>query len=214
MNLVKRIKQWVLDKYEYDRIAEQKIYKSIEIFHKGGSFNHWRAIRMYNRIREQYGCDIWPGITIGTGTYIAHAQGISIGQTSEIGNYCRIYPNCTFSSAIVGDKEKVANGIRRHPKIGDNCIVGEGSSLVGRITIGHNVIIGVGAVVRKNVPSYSIVIGNPAKIVGFTMRPEDAFQNELHNYTEEDRLSMETLENNYEKYFRSRVKDIRNFEAL
>ena len=198
MGLIRQLRKGVLKHYDYDRNAEALIYKSIRLFQKGGWFHRLRAIRLYNIIREKYACDIWPGIKIGTGTYIAHAQNISIGPTAEIGNNCRIYPSCSFASAIVGDEKK--KGHRRHAKVGDNCIIGEGSILLGDIEVGHNVVIGAGAVVRKNIPSYAIVFGNPAKIVGFTMRPDEALENEL-SYPEEQRLSMEIMEQNYDKYF-------------
>ncbi len=203
------IRKWVLSHYDYDRNAEKLIKKSISLWEKGGIFNRWRAIRLYNIIRSKYSCNIWPGIKMGVNVYISHAQNITIGPTAEIGNNCRIYPSCSFASSIVGDEKK--NGKRRHAKIGDNCIVGGGSILVGDIEIGHNVVIGAGAVVRKDIPSYAILIGNPAKIVGFTMRPDEAYQNELNNYPKEERIPLEVLEKNYQKYFLDRMKDIRDF---
>lgn len=208
---MKHIKQIILDHYDYDRIAERKIFKSLRLFKKGGTYNHWRAIRLYCQIRKKYGCDIWPGIQIGEGTYISHAQNISIGQTAIIGKNCKIYPSCSIASAIVGDKEKVARGERRHAKIGDNCILGEGCCITGKITIGHDAIIGVGAVVRHDIPAYAVVVGNPCKIVGFTMRPDEAYENEVNNYPESERMSLESLEKNYNKYFLSRLKEIRDY---
>lgn len=214
MEIIRKIKKWLLDYYDYDRKAERLIYKSITIFRKGGTFNHWRAIRLYNIIRKRYCCDIWPGIKFGKNTYIAHAQNISIGPTAEIGDNCRIYPSCSIAAAVMGDEDKVSKGERRHAKIGDNCIIGEHSMIVGAIEIGHNVVIGAGAVVRKDVPSYAIVAGNPAKIVGFTMRPIEAYENECANYPEESRIMLEQLEATYNKHFRSRMRELMNFSSL
>ena len=56
-----------------------------------------------------------------------------------------------------------ANG--RRPIIGDNVRIDTGATVFGGITIGNNVVIGAGAVVRKSVPDNCTVAGNPAVIV-------------------------------------------------
>lgn len=53
----------------------------------------------------------------------------------------------------------------QQPTIGDNVTVCAGAIVVGGVTIGDNVTIGAGAVVVKDVPSDSIVVGNPARII-------------------------------------------------
>lgn len=52
------------------------------------------------------------------------------------------------------------------PVIGDNCKVYCGAKIIGGIHIGNNVTIGAGAVVVKDIPDDSTVVGNPARIVG------------------------------------------------
>ena len=73
---------------------------------------------------------------------------------------------------------------------------------------------GAGAVVRTNVPPYSIVTGNPAKVVGFSLKPEEVIEHEKTLYPEEERLPLDKLEKNYKKYFLNRLMDIRNFTSL
>ena len=51
------------------------------------------------------------------------------------------------------------------PVIGDNCFIGPGAKIFGKINIGDNVAIGANAVVNKDVPSNVTVAGVPAKIV-------------------------------------------------
>jgi len=51
------------------------------------------------------------------------------------------------------------------PKVGNNVTVGPNSVIIGPIVIGNNVIIGAGSVVVKDVPSNSIVAGNPARLI-------------------------------------------------
>lgn len=51
------------------------------------------------------------------------------------------------------------------PIIGNNVQIGANSVIIGDITIGDNCVIGAGSVVCKDVPPYSVVVGNPAKII-------------------------------------------------
>ena len=59
-----------------------------------------------------------------------------------------------------------------------------------------------------------MVIGNPAKVVGFSFTPEEIIEHEKVLYPEEERLPLELLEKNYNKYFISRIKEIKQFTRL
>jgi len=54
------------------------------------------------------------------------------------------------------------------PTISDNVSFGANVTVIGKINIGENAIIGAGAVVTKSVPCNSIAAGNPARIIGTT----------------------------------------------
>lgn len=143
----------------YDRKAQKAILRSIELYHTGNKWNMYRAIRMYNHIRKVYGCCFPPTITVGKNLYIAHAHGILIGKTAQIGDNCCIYPNALIVAKVEGDAERRRMGERRwHPKIGNNCMIGAGSLIVGPIEIGDNVTVAAGAIVTKDVPSNTLVI--------------------------------------------------------
>lgn len=92
--------------------------------------------------------------------------------------------------------------------VGSKAIIMDTCSRIGR----HSRI-GAGAVVRSNVPPYAIVIGNPAKIVGFIMSPEEVEKKEME-YPEEKRISKEKYSKNYNKYFRNRVSETKNYLKL
>ena len=142
----------------YDRKAERRIKKAIELYHKGGSLNRIRALRLHNRNRRDYCCCFPPRMTIGDNLYIAHAHGIHIGKTTIIGDNCRIYPNVLIVASVVGDRELRESGETRwHPKIGNQCLIGAGATISGRIEIGDDVTIAAGAIVTKDVPSHSVV---------------------------------------------------------
>ena len=141
-----------------DRKAERRIKKSNELYHKGGKINRLRANRLFNRNLRDFSCYISPRATIGRNLYIAHPIGIVIGKTAIIGDNCRIYPYAFIAAKIVGDKELRASGETRwHAKIGNNCMLGAGCMIIGRIEIGDNVTIAARAMVTKDVPPNSVV---------------------------------------------------------
>lgn len=77
--------------------------------------------------------------------------------------------------------------------------------------IGRHARIGAGCYVRNTIPPYAIAIGNPAKIIGFVYTPKEIVEFEKENYTESERIPVEVLESNYNKYFKNRVKEIKEF---
>lgn len=81
-------------------------------------------------------------------------------------------------------------------------------------SIGRHAKIGAGSVVRRNIPPYAIVIGNPAKIIGFVFTPEQMVDFEEKNYPKEKRTSLEKYTNLYNKYYKDRIKEINNYLKL
>ena len=81
-------------------------------------------------------------------------------------------------------------------------------------TIGRYAMISAGAVVYKKVPPYAVVMGNLGKIIGFRYTPEEIVEFEKLHYAERDRLPIELLEKNYEKYYLNRMKEIREYTRL
>lgn len=127
------------------------------------------------QIREN--AEIGRNCNIGKGVYIDF--GVKIGNNCKIQNYVSIYhgvtveddvfigPSVTFTNdlyprAFIWSEEKVSKTIvKRGASIGAN------STIICGITIGKFAMIGAGSVVTKDVPSYALVYGNPAKINGF-----------------------------------------------
>ena len=92
--------------------------------------------------------------------------------------------------------------------------IGSNVTLLGGTHIGRGCDIGSGSVIRGNVPPYSVVMGNPAKVVGFTFTPKEIVEHEQALYPEEERIPIETLEKNYKKYFLNRLKEIKQHTRL
>lgn len=99
--------------------------------------------------------------------------------------------------------------------------IGEGVKILSRSyiadtchSIGRYARIGAGTYVRNNIPPYAIVMGNPAKIIGFLYSPEEMEEFEKENYPESERTPVDKYSQWYEKYFRSRSKEIKSFIKL
>ena len=80
--------------------------------------------------------------------------------------------------------------------------------------IGRGCILGAGAVIHTKTPPYSIVVGNPAKVVGFHFTPEEIIEHEKTLYLMKDRIPKEELLRNYENYYLSRIKEIKKYMSL
>jgi serine O-acetyltransferase len=121
-----------------------------------------RGLRGPARVLSQFtrfltGIEIHPGATIGRRFFIDHGMGVVIGETAEIGDDVMLYHGVTL-----GGSELVQR--KRHPTIGDGVMVGAGAKVLGPITIGAGSAIGANAVVTKDAPPDSILVGIPAKI--------------------------------------------------
>lgn len=84
----------------------------------------------------------------------------TIINARSVGNNVVIRHNTT-----IGNKGRKETDSEQRPVIGDNVDIGAGSIIFGDITIGDNVIIGAGTLVNKNIPSGSIVVGNPMRFI-------------------------------------------------
>lgn len=103
------------------------------------------------------GIEIHPGAKIGQSLFIDHGMGVVIGETSVVGDNVTLYQGVTLGGT---GKEKG----KRHPSIGDNVVIGTGAKVLGNITIKENSYIGANAVVLKDVPANSTVVGVPGRI--------------------------------------------------
>lgn len=103
------------------------------------------------------GIEIHPSATIGRGLFIDHGMGVVIGETAVIGKNVTLFQGVTLGGT---GKE---HG-KRHPTIGDNVVIGAGAKVLGNITIGNDSMVGANAVVIRDVPEHSTVVGVPGRI--------------------------------------------------
>jgi serine O-acetyltransferase len=116
------------------------------------------------KINTSY-CDIHYKCHIPDSTRFFHkGVGVVIGEFVKLGENITIYQHVT----IGGIEKKYVNPDfhgNPSPVIEDNVIIMTGASILGNITIGHNSIIGAGAVVVDDIPPYSLVVGIPGKVI-------------------------------------------------
>ena len=93
---------------------------------------------------SETGIDIHPGATIGKYFAIDHGTGVVIGATAIIGENVKIYQGVTLGakSFTRDENNNPVKGIPRHPIIGDNVVIYSNATILGRITIGSNAVIG------------------------------------------------------------------------
>ncbi|MDR1408334.1 MAG: serine acetyltransferase [Tannerella sp.] len=105
------------------------------------------------------GIDIHPGAQIGEFFSIDHGTGVVIGETCIIGNNVHLYQGVTLGARSFSfDERGHPLNIPRHPVIEDNVIIYSNSTVLGRITIGHDSIIGGNVWLTHSVPSHSRII--------------------------------------------------------
>lgn len=124
-----------------------------------------RKMKFVARILSEYahsrtGVDINPGAQIGKSFFIDHGTGIVIGETSIIGDNCKIYQGVTLGALSLKDGRKLKE-VKRHPTLLNNVILYSGASIFGGNTIiGNNVIVGSNVEIKESIPDNTIVRGN------------------------------------------------------
>ena len=113
---------------------------------------------------SQTGIDIHPGANIGDYFAIDHGTGVVIGETCVIGKYVTIYQGVTLGAkSFRYDEEGIPMNVPRHPIIEDNVTIYSNASVLGRITIGADSIIGGNVWVTESLPPKSRIIQGVAR---------------------------------------------------
>lgn len=115
----------------------------------------WKFLR--KRISNRTGLEIETK-NIGPGLFLNHPFCITINPNCKIGRNVNLHKGVTIGAENRGDRAG-------YPTLGDCVWIGINSTVVGKVTIGDNVMIAPNTFVNFDVPSNSIVIGNPAKII-------------------------------------------------
>src|SRR5699024_10967685 len=111
---------------------------------------------MSQLVRSLTGVEIHPGAKIGRRFFIDHANGVVIGETSEIGDDVMLYHQVTLGGTSMEQT-------KRHPTIGNHVLIGSGAKILGPVVVGDNSAVGANAGAVKDVAADSSAVGIPAK---------------------------------------------------
>ena len=131
-----------------------------------------------------YGCDVGDNTKIG--------PFVEIQKKARIGKNCKIQSHTFICEGVtIEDNVMVAHGVTfvndKYPRatnkngelqteedwsveptlVKRGASIGSGSTILSQVTIGENAIVGAGSVVSRNVPSGTIVAGNPARVIRY-----------------------------------------------
>lgn len=114
---------------------------------------------------SETGIDIHPAAAIGHGFMIDHGTGIVIGATAIIGHSCRLYQGVTLGARSFAKDENgdLIKGAPRHPILGDRVTVYSNSTLLGRITVGDDAVIGGNLWVTRDVKPGERLVQRPTE---------------------------------------------------
>ena len=123
---------------------------------------------MFKYYKSKNLIDLYYGTCIGEGLYIGHPYCITINEKAILGKNINIHKGVTIGQE------------NRGTTIGDNVWIGINSTIVGNIKIGDDVLIAPNAYVNCDVPSHSIVFGNPCIITHKDFATEGYINNTVY----------------------------------
>ena len=135
------------------------------------------------------GCRVWHFVHVCSGAKIGHSvslgQNVFVGNRVTIGNNCKIqnnvsvYDNVNLEADVFCGPSMVftnvynpRSGVERKDEYRDTLVrkgatLGANCTIICGVTIGEYAFIGAGAVINKNVSAYALMVGVPAKQIGW-----------------------------------------------
>ncbi len=149
--------------YDYNALRPSKIRERRILLQKllgqtGKSFH----------IESPFWCDYGYNIRLGENFYANHNLVILDAGGVSFGDNVFIAPNCGFhTSGHPIDTKRRNKGLEyAYPiRVGHHVWIGAGVNVLPGVTIGDNVVIGSGSVVTKDIPSNSVAVGNPCRVI-------------------------------------------------
>lgn len=147
--------------YRRNKNGEGYVLRFLWLLRKGQSTNSVLLKKFISLLlrhyRLKYGLEISHHTKIGKGLYLGHAFNITINSGATIGDNCNLHKGIVIGRTNRGELKGV-------PTIGNQVWIGINAAVVGNIKIGNDVLIAPNSFVNCDVPSHSIVLGNPCII--------------------------------------------------
>ena len=166
----------------YPGVKALFLHRISNFFWKAKFYLFARVISQSSRFLT--GIEIHPAASIGKNFFIDHGMGVVIGETSVIEDNVTLYHSVTLGGISPSIKSDEQRGIKRHPTLKNNVIVGSGAQVLGPIVIGENAKVGANAVVTHDVPKDAVMVGIPAKNINTKSKSATTFK--PYGISEED----------------------------
>ena len=137
---------------------------------KGSKIWHFSHIQTGARIGE--GCIFGQNVNVGNnvvvGNYCKIQNNVSIYEGVELEDYVFCGPSMVFTNIRLPRSEFQQKGSKYYEKtlVKKSASIGANATIICGVTIGKYALIGSGTVVTKDVPDYSLVVGNPGRVIG------------------------------------------------
>lgn len=137
---------------------------------KGTKIWHFSHIQSGSKIGKN--CSIGQNVNIGNNVKIGNSvkiqNNVSVYEGVELEDYVFCGPSMVFTNIKVPRAEFPQRGSEFYQKtlVKKSASIGANATIICGVTIGKYAMIGSGAVVTKDVPSFTLVVGNPGRVVG------------------------------------------------
>ncbi len=150
------------DMHRYGKTSPPHGLKAFHYYFRKAQTEKNKLLRIYYRwrfknIREKYHIEIFAPTNIGKGLYLGHPYGITVNPKATLGENVNLHKGVTIGQENRGSRKGV-------PKIGSCVWIGINATIVGNITVGDDVLIAPNTYVNCDIPSHSVVYGNPCII--------------------------------------------------
>jgi acetyltransferase-like isoleucine patch superfamily enzyme len=141
-------------------------------------FNYRKHTRISSSacLSDKKNIEIGDHVWIWHHTIIDGSCGVTIGKGSQIGAWVGIFSHSShFAIRLLGvdyikiAKENRPGYVRRSVEIGEYCFIGAGVKILPGVKLGKGCLVSADSVVTRSAADYSILAGNPAKVVGSTI---------------------------------------------
>jgi UDP-2-acetamido-3-amino-2,3-dideoxy-glucuronate N-acetyltransferase len=137
---------------------------------EGTKIWHFSHIQSGSEIGKN--CSVGQNVNIGNnvkiGNHVKIQNNVSVYEGVELEDYVFCGPSMVFTNIKLPRSEFPQRGSKYYSKtlVKKSASIGANATIVCGVTIGEYALIGSGSVITKDVPSYSLVVGNPGKVIG------------------------------------------------
>lgn len=139
----------------------------------GENTSIWHYSHIQNNVKIGKNCTLGQNVNIGSnvqiGNYVKIQNNVSVYEGVTLEDYVFCGPSCVFTNVLLPRCEFPQRGSEFYKPtlVKKSASIGANATIVCGNTIGKYAFVGAGAVVTKDVPDFALVLGNPAKIVGW-----------------------------------------------